>query len=309
MMSALLASVRNALPFLRRIRRKDDWAIGLYSGSSPLTLAPMPDVRNPVLTAAHVRDVPALFVADPFLVRTEDRWLLFFEVLHATLRRGQIGLATSRNGKDWEYCQIVLREPFHLSYPHVFAWDGSFYMTPETAACRQVRLYRAVEFPLRWTHVATLLEGDEYLDPTPFVYQGRWWMFVGTGVKDNGALRLYHATTPSGTWKEHPCSPIVQHDPRSARPAGRVVRDGERLVRFAQDCSQHYGQRVLAFEITELTPERYAERPYGAASVLAPQRAGWNARGMHTLDLHHMQNGNWLALVDGYRKRFYVRHS
>jgi hypothetical protein len=81
------------------------------------------------------------------------------------------------------------------------------------------------------------------------------------------------------------------------------------LVRFAQDCSQHYGQRVLAFEITELTPERYAERPYGAASVLTPQRAGWNARGMHTLDLHHMQNGNWLALVDGYRKRFYVRHS
>lgn len=96
-MSALLASVRNALPFLRRIRRKDDWAIGLYSGSSLLTLAPMSDVRNPVMTAAHVRDVPALFVADPFLVRTEDRWLLFFEVLHATLRRGQIGLADRKS--------------------------------------------------------------------------------------------------------------------------------------------------------------------------------------------------------------------
>ncbi|MGQ9895388.1 MAG: glucosamine inositolphosphorylceramide transferase family protein, partial [Roseiflexus sp.] len=232
-MSMLLASIRNTLPFLRYIRRKDDWAIGLYSGSDPLNLAPMPGVRNPVLTAAHVRDVPALFVADPFLVRTEDRWLLFFEVLHATLRRGQIGLATSRNGRDWEYCQIVLREPFHLSYPLVFAWNGDFYMTPETAECRQVRLYRAVEFPLRWSYEATLLEGDDYLDPTPFLYQGRWWMMVGTDAKENSILRLYHAATPVGPWQEHPCSPIVQHDPRSARPAGRVVHNGERLVRFA----------------------------------------------------------------------------
>lgn len=308
-MSVLLASMRNALPFLRRIRRKDDWAIGLYSGGSLTTLAPMPGVPNPVLTAAHVRDVPALFVADPFLVRTADRWLLFFEVLHANLRRGQIGLATSHNGKDWEYCQIVLREPFHLSYPLVFTWDEAFYMIPETAERRQVRLYRAVEFPLRWSYVATLLEGDDYLDPTPFAYQGRWWMFVGTDLKGNGTLRLYHAATPYGPWNEHPCSPIVRDDPRSARPAGRVMHDGERLVRFAQDCSQYYGQRVLAFEITALTPERYAERPYSPAPTLVPQRAGWNARGMHTLDLHRMENGCWLALVDGYRKRFYVRHS
>lgn len=171
-MQTFLSSVRKALPLLRRVRRKDDWAIGVYGGDDPGRLQPLPGIRNPVLTAAHVRDVPALFVADPFVVRTDDHWWLFFEVLHATLRRGQIGVAVSRNGWEWEYCRIVLDEPFHLSYPLVFEWNGAYYMTPETASQRQVRLYRAVDFPFRWEYVATLLEDDDYLDPTPFFYQG-----------------------------------------------------------------------------------------------------------------------------------------
>ncbi len=308
-MQTLFSSVRKAFPLLRRVRRKDDWAISVYGGSDLHALKPLPGIRNPVLTAMHIHDVPALFVADPFLVRTDERWWLFFEVLHATLRRGQIGVAMSRNGLEWEYCRIVLDEPLHLSYPLVFRWNDSWYMTPETASQRQVRLYRAVDFPFRWEHVATLLDGNDYLDPTPFFSHDRWWMFVGTNIKRNDTLRLYHATTPLGPWREHPCSPIVRGDARIARPAGRVLHDNGRLIRFAQDCSQHYGRRVLAFEITELTPERYAERPFSSAALLKPGRSGWNERGMHTLDLHSGDDGGWIAYVDGYRRRLYLRHT
>ncbi len=308
-METLLSSIRKTVPLLRRVRRKEDWTIGIYSGSDLTALKPLPGVRNPVLSAAHVHDVPALFVADPFLVRTEERWWLFFEVLHATLRYGQIGVAMSRNGRKWEYCQIVLEEPFHLSYPLVFQWNGEYYMTPETASQRQVRLYRAVDFPLRWEYVSTLLEGDHYLDPTPFFYRDHWWMFVGANIKHNDTLRLYHATTPLGPWREHPCSPIVEGNAYMARPAGRVLHTDGRLIRFAQDCVQNYGRRVLAFEITELTPDRYAERPYSQKALLEPGQSGWNARGMHTLDLHSDHHGAWIAFVDGCCKRWYLRHT
>ncbi|MCS6840395.1 MAG: hypothetical protein NZ699_12870 [Roseiflexus sp.] len=306
-MHPFLSSFRKTLPLLRRMRRKDDWTISIYGGHDLRALKPLPGIRKPVLTAAHVRDIPALFVADPFMVRTKERYWLFFEVLHATLRRGQIGVAMSRNGRDWEYCQIVLHEPFHLSYPLVFKWNDSWYMTPETAAQRQVRLYRAVDFPFRWEHAATLLEGDDYLDPTPFFYQDRWWLLVGTNISRNDTLRLYHAATLFGPWQEHPHSPIVQGDARSARPAGRVLDYGGRLIRLAQDCAQNYGRRVLGFEITELTPERYAERPFGSAALLEPGRSGWNECGMHTLDLHSTDEGTWIAYVDGYRRRLYLR--
>lgn len=302
-----LASVRRAIPSLRRLRRKDDWAIGIYTGSDPLRVRGTRARGNPVLTAASVRDVPALFVADPFLVRGGDRWHLFFEVLNAATRRGQIGLASSHDTRSWEYQQIVLDEPFHLSYPHVFAWDGAYYMTPETMSQRQVRLYRATAYPLEWQHVATLLDGDDFIDPTPFAHAGRWWMFVGTNAQHNDTLRLYHADTPLGPWSEHPCSPVVSGDARTARPGGRVLAYDGRLVRFAQDDTAGYGRGVYAFEITELTASSYAERPLGRGSVLRASGFGWNARGMHTIDPHRADDGTWIACVDGYRKRLYVR--
>ena len=99
------------------------WAIGIYAGSSPLVLSPVEGLEQPVLTDRHVSDVRATTVADPFLVRRVDSWYLFFEVLNASTGRGEVAFATSGDGLRWEYGRVVLREPFHLSYPQVFDWD------------------------------------------------------------------------------------------------------------------------------------------------------------------------------------------
>src|SRR6266404_3025152 len=50
------------------------WSIGIYTGASPLDLGPANGVVNPILTSASVHDVPARFVADPFIFRREDKW-------------------------------------------------------------------------------------------------------------------------------------------------------------------------------------------------------------------------------------------
>ncbi len=47
-----------------------------------------------------------------------SNWFTFFEVLSREYGRGEIGLAASVDGFEWQYRQIVLREPFHLSYPN-----------------------------------------------------------------------------------------------------------------------------------------------------------------------------------------------
>src|SRR5437762_1107483 len=98
------------------------WSIGIYTGASPLRLRPAGGGVNPILQRAHVGDVTAGFVADPFLVRRGGVWNMFFEVLNHATERGEIGLATSSDGFGWTYQQIVLFEPFHLSNPHVFEW-------------------------------------------------------------------------------------------------------------------------------------------------------------------------------------------
>src|SRR5262245_60427292 len=94
------------------------WSIGLYAGTSPLALAPADD--EPVFTADRVTDIAARFVADPFLVRADGRWHVFFEAFNAATGQGDIGWATSDDARRWSYQRIVLDEPFHLSYPYVF---------------------------------------------------------------------------------------------------------------------------------------------------------------------------------------------
>jgi hypothetical protein len=126
-------------PLSRKPKRTRVWSIGIYVGSSPFDFAPSEDASNPVLTRDNVSDVRAEFVADPFMVRGRSNWCMFFEVMNRETRKGEIGLAISPDAISWNYQRIVLAEPFHLSYPYVFEWNGDYYMMPETQGIAAVR--------------------------------------------------------------------------------------------------------------------------------------------------------------------------
>jgi hypothetical protein len=276
------------------------WAIGIYEGESPLKLAPAPHIKNPVLTYLDVTDAPAAFLADPFMLRTTDGWFMFFEVYNQKSGKGEIGLATSKDGRDWQYRQIVLKEHYHLSYPYVFAWQDEYYMIPETLEPKAIQLYRAVSFPDEWALAATLVKG-EFADPSVFRFNDKWWLFACSTPLKHDTLRLYFADELTGTWTEHPGSPIIEGNERIARPAGRVLVFADKVIRFAQDCYPMYGTQVRAFEITDLTPTTYTEKECHESPIIKPQGSGWNEVGMHHLDPHLTSEGRWIACVDGMR--------
>src|SRR5437762_1038982 len=175
------------------------------------------------VSRSRARNGSATYVADPFLARDRDTWHMFFEVYNWRANKGEIAVATSDRGDRWHYRGIVLAEDFHLSYPYVFEHDGEWWMVPETVQAHEVRLYRARSFPHGWTHVATLLEGEELLDSSLFRHGGRWWLLAaGRTRRDDDTLRLYHAARLDGAWREHPQSPVIAGDPARARPAGRA---------------------------------------------------------------------------------------
>jgi hypothetical protein len=269
----------------------------MYAGESPLRIAPAPGASVPVLSAEHVTDVPARFVADPFMVRVDGLWHMFFEVLNNQPNKGEIGRATSRDGIKWQYERIVLQEPFHLSYPYVFQWKDDFYMTPETLGANAARLYRAARFPDEWTYVKDLVPG-QHADPSIFFFDKKWWLFTCPNPYKHDTLSLYSAADPASNWTEHPSSPLISGDKSMARPAGRVLHYDGKLVRFTQDCYPTYGRQVRAFEITELTTTTYKEHEAADSPVLSPGSSGWNASGMHHVDAHRVE-GSWLACVDG----------
>ena len=272
------------------------WSISIYNGASPFELKPAHD--GPVLGSADVTDVPADFVADPFLLHRDNTWHMFFEVMNSETKRGEIGLARSHDALAWSYEVIVLKEPFHLSYPYIFEWEDELYMIPETLGSGAVCLYKAIDFPFRWSRKARLIEG-RFADPSIFRCQDCWWMFACSTPYEHDTLVLYYASELTGPWTQHPKSPLIRTDKRRARPAGRILNVNNRLFRFAQDCVPQYGSSVRAFEVTDLTTTSYAEVELNSSPILKASGEGWNAMGMHHIDAHEQFKGTWLACVDG----------
>lgn len=282
----------------RRITNKAPvWSIGIFSG--PTLNALKPATETPVLSAGQVTDIPAEFVADPFMIQVANTWYMFFEVMNARTGRGEIGLAKSVNGIRWDYQQIVLSEPFHLSYPDIFCVDDQYFMIPESFEAEAMRLYRADPFPVKWSYVATLVVGP-WVDSSPFFFDDRWWVFSNPVAPGNQVLELFYADAIEGPWQRHPMSPLISGDKRTARCAGRAIVVDNKPVRFAQDCFPHYGTSVRAFEITALTTSGYLEREMEASPILYAGEELWRRQGMHHIDPHFV-NGQWLACVDGWR--------
>lgn len=278
------------------------WSIGILTGSSPTHLRHAGSIKNPVLTRDHVTDVRALFVADPFMIRVGDTWHMLFEVYNYDTDRGEVGWATSRDGFTWTYQRIVLKEPFHLSYPYVFEWQNRLYMVPESHQAKSVRLYEAIQFPTEWVCTDVLLSGECFNDNSIFHHGGYWWMFSETNsALMHDTLRLYYADVLSGPWHEHPSSPIIEGNPHIARPAGRAGLFSGRLMRFAQDCFPVYGSSVRGFEITDLTPKSYRECPLSTRPLFGAGWRHWTQGGMHHIDPHPLAETQWIAAVDGWR--------
>jgi len=284
--------------YVARPRLRNEWSIGICRGSSPLELGP----AERILTRDDVTDIAATAVADPFAIRVGGAWHLFFEVWNWRENKGEIGHAVSTDTKRWSYDRIVLAEPFHLSYPQVFADGDNIYMIPESFQAGAVRLYQASPFPTRWKCVATLLKGEYLVDASIFQYAGTWWMFVDASPgQANDTLRLFEAEVMTGPWREHPASPIIAGDAHCARPGGRVIEYECLPMRFTQNCLPDYGTDVRAFVIDELTSNTYRERPARPVPILGPSGSGWYSSGMHHIDAHHLES-EWLAFVDGWRR-------
>jgi hypothetical protein len=209
--------------------------------------------------------------ADPFAFEREGRYFVFCEEQPVGSPKAHIAvIEVSEDGKQGE-ARIALRRPYHLSYPFVFAWQGSLYMLPETGENGTVELYRCEAFPLDWRLHRVLIDGISAYDATLWRDGDRWWMFVSVaepGADSSDELHLYWSATPLGPWTAHRRNPVVS-DVRCARPAGPLFSSGGKLYRPGQDCSLIYGHSLSINRVDVLREDEYRET---AVERIAP---GW----------------------------------
>jgi hypothetical protein len=230
-------------------------------------------------------------LADPFGLEQGGQLTLFAERLVHGRSKGQIvRLDTTA---DVPLPELAMAREFHMSYPFIVEDGGRHYLVPEQAESKSLCFY-PIEGDTVGAAVAEI-EGLDAVDPTFLFHEGLWWLFCTRRRSDpNAALYLYFSERLFGPYRPHAANPVIL-DPAQARPGGRIIRQGNTLLRPVQDCSVSYGAALSLCRIELLSPTAYVERP---VQRLEPgDLQGGFAQGLHTLD--HTKN---FVIVD--TKRF-----
>ena len=198
---------------------------------------------------------PLQWYADPFVCGDESGEYVFVELMNHYNVYGQIAAAPIEDGQIGDF-RVVLDEPFHMSFPNVFKWDGSWYMLPEVFTSGQVRLYRAESFPYSWKLDAVLFEGPELVDHAliPADYGFRMVSYDQTNKRDMHS-RVFRIDMESRSMKEI----FPEGNWCRERPGGTFYKKEGEWHRVIQDCEETYGDYLHIFRINEFTDENFSE--------------------------------------------------
>lgn len=280
--------LKKAITYPFRKEKVPHWRIAIRMNAKPLTDFD----SDPDFSGFRWIDPPqGHFWADPFAFEHDGKCWAFFEDYSYQEKRAAI--ACSEVSPQGEFGPPVpcLDDPrHHYSYPHIFRCGSDIFMIPESWDSDSVDLFRCRKFPNEWVREATLLEG-KFVDTTLWEHDGLLWLMTTSAEPSAaaGCLLLFYAESLTGDWHFHPANPIST-DIRRNRGAGLVFLSQNRLIRPSQSCAPSYGYSVGFNEITELSQQRYSERPL---RTITPEH--WEGvTGIHTYN-----RAGSVELIDG----------
>jgi hypothetical protein len=249
--------------------------------------------RNAVLwRGTGIPNPPGGYLADPFLVSRNGKDYCFVEEYDRAESRGRISVYEI-GLRSAERLGVVIDESFHLSFPFVFEYDNALYMSPESSANRDIRIYRCVDFPMRWELERIVMSEVSAVDTMFFERGGRWWMFTNIDPANIGEhcseLFIFSSSSPLAiSWRAHSLNPVLV-DASCARNGG-LLHEGARVFRVSQRQGfDRYGKGSQINEIVELSDDVYKENCIAKIDPLF-------AEGL--LGTHHLHSANNVTVFD-----------
>jgi hypothetical protein len=211
-----------------------------------------------------IKNPEGRFLADPFIVTKEDRTICFVEDYDFKQNIGSISAIEIFNNKSYQFLGEVIKEEFHMSFPYLFEYENELYMIPETSQANSIRLYKCINFPLKWDFQWDLISNIKTVD-TMIFNTGKQWCLLTNEVKENGtdansSLFAYFSDSPlSQNWTPHENNPIVLNSEFSRN--GGILKKDSILYRIRQ---QHggknlYGHSFSIAKILELSNSSFKE--------------------------------------------------
>ena len=221
------------------------------------------DWKNLVMwRGIRIKNPPNHFLADPFIVSTENGNYCFVEDYDYRISRGCISVYKLTETGSEKIGEAIV-EPFHMSYPYIFEYGSKYYMCPETCEKKEIRLYECEGFPLKWKLKKSIMSDISAVDSTIFEKDGLWWLFTNiepTNVGDHcSELYIYFSKDPlNDNWTPHPMNPVFV-DSTKARMGGILFDEGSVYRVSQRQGFNMYGKSSAINRIINLSKTDYIE--------------------------------------------------
>lgn len=238
------------------------------------------------------------FFADPFILSVDEKEIkVLVEDFPYYDKVGMISLlVVNRKTYELKERKVVLKQPFHMSYPFIQRKEnGEFWVAPE--ASMSGNLYRYTMNPdTCMLENQEVLLAEPLLDSTIIEHDGKYWLFcTKRGLESNKSLFIYYSDKPEGPWTTHKGNPVV-HDAAMARPAGYMVKVDGVIYRFIQKCDKTYGESIQLSKVVKLTECDFSET---RVKLISGQKDEYS-NAFHTIN----SLGD-ISVVDGVRVDFH----
>ena len=143
-------------------------------------------------------------------------------------------------------------------------------MCPETHDSNDIRLYKCVEFPMKWEFDRILIKNVSGGDSNIFYHENKWWLMTTLDSSDlarrhndyehDSELHIFHSENlDSNNWISHPKNPVI-FDSNQSRNAGKINSTDNELYRpFQGQGFDVYGAYFGVSKILELNTQNYKE--------------------------------------------------
>jgi hypothetical protein len=237
------------------------------------------------------------FFADPFILSVDHKEIrVLVEDYPYYDKRGMISmLVIERQTYKLKERKVILRQPFHMSYPFIMRMnDEVLWVAPEASQSGNLYDYTMNPGTMRLENQKVWMN-EPLLDSTIMEYEGLFWLFcTKRGDDSNKDLFIYYSEKPEGPWKEHTKNPVVRN-PAMARPAGYMVKVGNDVFRVIQKCDKCYGEAVIISKIVKLTTSEFEEV---FVKELRAQKDEYSS------NFHTLNSLNGITVVDGIKLQF-----
>lgn len=201
-------------------------------------------------------DSKRYWTADPFLVKKDGKYYLFFEMFDRFKRKGALGYR-ELSEKSIGSLNVVYESDTHLSYPFIYEKDGVFYMIPESNKSGELFVLKCTDFPSKWVKEKVIAK-ENLVDTTLFSYNGVNYYISERVDGTNNFDRVDLFYEENGCFTECVNNP-VKLDANTARCAGNFFEYNGNYIRPSQDCGVSYGEKLNFNKVISISKENYEE--------------------------------------------------